>query len=72
MTTANRVTRDGARFYEVDGRLLPSVTTVLGIIDKSGALIGWAVKQERRAFESVMLDALTKVARSRPRRCSRR
>jgi hypothetical protein len=53
-----QVNRDGARFYQVDGRLLPSVTTALGIIDKSGPLIGWAIKQERRAFETVMVDAL--------------
>lgn len=50
---------DRARFYSIGGRRLPSVTTILGIIDKSGPLMGWAVKEERKAFEAAMLDLVT-------------
>ena len=39
--------RGGGRYYEVsEGRLLPSVTNILGVIGKP-ALIGWAAKTER-------------------------
>jgi hypothetical protein len=51
--------RDTARFYPIDGQQYPSVTTVLGIIDKSGPLMGWAVKEERRAFEAALLEVLS-------------
>jgi hypothetical protein len=51
--------RDTARFYPIDGQQYPSVTTVLGIIDKSGPLMGWAVKEERRAFEATLLEVLS-------------
>jgi len=50
---------DSARFYEIGKRRLPSVTTILSVIDKSGALMGWAVKEERKAFESAMFDVLS-------------
>lgn len=51
MATAQRVARpDGygrsTRFYEVDGTRLPSVTSILGAINKP-ALVNWAAKQER-------------------------
>jgi genome maintenance exonuclease 1 len=36
------------RFYEVDGELYPSVTHILGAVNKP-ALIPWAAKQEREA-----------------------
>lgn len=48
---ARRVPRDdgygrSTRFYEVNGRMLPSVTAILGAVAKP-ALIGWAAKVER-------------------------
>ena len=46
--------RDEARFYPIDGRDLPSVTTVIGVINKP-ALVPWAANAERRAFEAAML-----------------
>lgn len=56
--------RDDARFYPVDHLIpkgqFPSVTTVLGIIDKSGPLMGWAVKEARKEFETGLLDVLTR------------
>ena len=50
---------DRARFYPVDGLELPSVTTFLGIIDKSGPLTHWAVNKERQAIELALLEVLT-------------
>lgn len=38
-------TKDGKRYYYVDGVKYPSVTTVLSVIDKSGPLVGWAVRE---------------------------
>ena len=47
------------RFYTIDGRHLPSVTTILDVIAKP-ALAPWYAKQERRYFETAMLEVLTK------------
>jgi hypothetical protein len=56
----DRVTqRDRARFYPINGRLLPSVTTILDILAKPG-LGPWYAKEERRYFETAMLDVLSK------------
>ena len=50
---------DRARFYTIDGRQWPSVTTVLDIIAKP-ALGPWYAKEERRYFEAAMLEVLSK------------
>jgi PD-(D/E)XK nuclease superfamily protein len=50
-------TRD--RFYTIEGRRLPSVTTILDVIAKP-ALGPWYAKQERRYFEAAMLEVLSK------------
>src|SRR5262245_42466161 len=47
------------RFYRIDGRQLPSVTTVLDVIAKPG-LGPWYAKQERQYFETAMLEVLSK------------
>jgi len=47
------------RFYRIDGRSLPSVTTVLDIIAKP-ALGPWYAKEERRYFETAMLEVLSR------------
>jgi hypothetical protein len=47
------------RFYAIDGCQLPSVTTILDVIAKP-ALAPWYAKQERRYFETAMLEVLTK------------
>lgn len=47
---ATRRTGSTGRFYEIDGRDLPSVTTILGVIAKP-ALVKWA---ERTATEEVV------------------
>src|SRR5499433_526125 len=47
------------RFYTINGRQLPSVTTILDVIAKP-ALAPWYAKQERRYFETAMLEVLTK------------
>lgn len=52
------VAYDRARFYTIDGHKLPSVTTILSVIDKSGPLMHWATTLERKAFERAILDAL--------------
>ena len=51
--------RDNARFYTINGMQYPSVTTILGVIDKSAPLMHWAVNQERKAFEAALLDVLS-------------
>ncbi len=48
---------DRARCYPINGRLLPSVTTILQIIAKP-ALGPWYAKEERRYFETAMLEVL--------------
>ena len=50
-------TRD--RFYTIAGCQLPSVTTILDVIAKP-ALGPWYAKQERRYFETAMLEVLSK------------
>src|SRR3989441_2085225 len=50
-------TRD--RFYMIAGCQLPSVTTILDVIAKP-ALGPWYAKQERRYFETAMLEVLSK------------
>jgi len=47
------------RFYTIDGCQFPSVTTILGVIAKP-ALGPWYAKQERRYFETAMLEVLSK------------
>jgi hypothetical protein len=47
------------RFYRIDGRELPSVTTVLDVISKP-ALGPWYAQQERRYFEAAMLEVLSR------------
>jgi hypothetical protein len=49
--------KDSARFYSIEGRELPSVTSALQIIDKP-ALVYWSANLERTAMESVLLDVL--------------
>jgi hypothetical protein len=50
---------DRARFYTIEGQQWPSVTTVLDIIAKPG-LGPWYAKEERRYFETAMLDVLSR------------
>ena len=50
---------DRSRFYRIEGRELPSVTTVLDVIAKP-ALGPWYAKEERRHFEAAMLEVLSK------------
>ena len=46
------------RFYTIHGRRWPSVTTVLDVIAKP-ALGPWYAKEERRHFETAMLEVLS-------------
>src|SRR5712691_4306064 len=50
---------DRDRFYTIAGRQLPSVTTILDIIAKP-ALGPWYAKEERRYFETAMLEVLSR------------
>lgn len=50
---------DRARFYPIDGQQYPSVTTVLGIVDKSGPLMAWAVKEQDKAWAAAVLEGFT-------------
>jgi len=47
------ITHDGVRM------VLPRVTKTLGIIDKSGPLMGWAVNLEREAMRTALEETLT-------------
>ncbi len=47
------------RFYTIEGQRVPSVTTVLDIIAKP-ALGPWYAKEERRYFETAMLEVLSR------------
>lgn len=58
-------TWDRARFYTIAGQQLPSVTTILEVIAKP-ALGPWYAKEERRFFETAMLEVLTKPRGPRP------
>jgi len=51
---------DRARFYTIGGKEYPSVTTALGIIDKSGPLMHWAANEERRHFSDAVLELVTR------------
>lgn len=48
--------------YMVDGERYPSVTTILGVIDKSGPLMAWAVKEtlEGRDYKATRDTAATR------------
>ena len=61
MPTSKSVTGswDRSRFYHVEGRELPSVTPVLEVIAKP-ALGPWYAKEERRYFETAMLEVLSR------------
>ncbi|HWO71351.1 MAG TPA: hypothetical protein VNP94_11460, partial [Actinomycetota bacterium] len=52
-------TRDEARWYRIDGAEYPSVTTILGVIAKP-ALGPWYAREERRAFETAMLEVASR------------
>lgn len=51
--------RDNARFYPIGGHLYPSVTTILSVINKP-ALGPWYAREERRHFETALLDVLAR------------
>jgi hypothetical protein len=51
--------RDPARFYRIQGKSFPSVTTVLEVIAKP-ALAPWYAREERRAFETAMLEVASR------------
>ena len=45
--------------YELDGKLLPGTTTIIGKFKNSGALIHWAWKQGMDGIDSVSYTHLT-------------
>lgn len=53
-------THDGTRMR------LPRVTSILRIIDRSQALMGWASRIEREAFQAALQDALTQPGAMNP------
>ena len=71
MTTATLDTPrvwDRARFYSIAGQSWPSVTTILEVIAKP-ALGPWYAKEERRYFETAMLEVLTQSGARDPSMC---
>jgi hypothetical protein len=70
-TTGKRVPRnDGygrtSRFYEVDGVRYPSVTTVLGAVNKP-ALVNWAAKMEREMVTRAAADFYEETPQGAPK-----
>jgi hypothetical protein len=55
VTTKNRIQKQSSRFYDIEGDLLPSVTTICSVINKP-ALMPWAAKVEREMVLSVSAD----------------
>jgi len=54
------ITRDAAHRYTYEGVQYPGVTTILGCLDKSGPLMGWAARETATAAVR-MLDELPKM-----------
>jgi len=54
------LTRDAAHRYTYEGVQYPGVTTILGCLDKSGPLMGWAARETATAAVR-MLDELPKM-----------
>ena len=55
MAAVKQINGKAGRFYEVDGRMLPSVTHILQVIGKP-ALIQWAAKEERNMTMEASAD----------------
>ena len=51
-----QVKRGRGRWYKVGDQMLPPVTSILGIIDKSGPLVDWATKVAFEAVGATMLN----------------
>lgn len=47
------ITHDGVRM------VLPRVTSTIGVLDKSGPLMGWATRVERESFRAALEEVLT-------------
>ena len=58
-TTIELEEKRGQHWYRVDGfpDLLPSVTTALKVIDKSGPLVGWAKRVTAEQFRDLLVEA---------------
>jgi hypothetical protein len=65
VTTKNRVQKKSSRFYDIEGDLLPSVTTILTVIAKP-ALMNWAAKVEREMVLKVACDLHADCADMKP------
>jgi len=50
------ITRDAAHRYTYDGITYPGVTTILGSLDKSGPLMGWAARETATAAVRMSQD----------------
>lgn len=49
------ITRDAAHRYTYEGITYPGVTTILGVLDKSGPLMGWAARETATAAVKLAL-----------------
>ena len=50
------ITRDAAHRYTYEGVQYPGVTTILNVMDKSGALMGWAARNTAEAAINLYAD----------------
>ena len=57
--------KDTARFYTIEGHELVSVTTAISIVDKSAPLMHWSANQERRVFQTALLNVLADKTKTR-------
>jgi hypothetical protein len=56
---ARRGSGTASKFYQIAGQAYPSVTTVLSVLNKP-ALGPWFAKEERRHFETALLEVATR------------
>ena len=52
---AEVITRDAAHRYTYEGVQYPGVTSILGVMDKSAALMNWAARQTAEAAVDMVL-----------------
>src|SRR6266576_3991208 len=68
VTKDSRIQLPDGRYYESEGKKLPSVTTLLNIIAKP-ALVHWAAKIERELVLSASVDYYRELAEASPESC---
>ncbi len=58
LAIAPAIQRSADHFYTYEGERYPGVTGILGILDKSGPLMGWAAKMTAEAAVDMTMDGI--------------